>query len=329
MENVSEKFQILSLSGGGYRGLYTAAIIAKIEEDTGKPFASHFDLIAGTSIGGIIALALALHIPAKTIVGTLIHHGPDIFSPIKRWPWPFSLRRGILRSKHSSEELKSALESLFGDKTIADLNGSMLVTAVNWTQGKAQMFKKHGDFYSSDAKRSLVDVGLATSAAPVYLPNHKMDNQIYVDGGIAGNAPGIFAFHEAAYIQEQSIDSLYMLSIGTLSLSCRADQGKTLKKGIFQWGADLIELIMTTQERNADDMLKHILRDRYIHIDDGIHPNQQDHLKLDVATETATETLLGMADIAYRNIKHNPSLTRFFTHHEITSKGHQNDRKSH
>src|ERR1700722_15331694 len=74
------RFQVLSLAGGGYRGLYTAQVIADLEEQLGAPIATRFDLIAGTSVGGILALALALEIPASRIVDLFTKHGQDIFS---------------------------------------------------------------------------------------------------------------------------------------------------------------------------------------------------------------------------------------------------------
>src|ERR1700722_19795882 len=77
------RFQILALSGGGFRGLYTAKIVADLEQQIGAPFASRFDLIAGTSVGGVLALALAMEVPASRIVDLFTRHGPEIFQ--KRW----------------------------------------------------------------------------------------------------------------------------------------------------------------------------------------------------------------------------------------------------
>src|SRR5262249_38669774 len=88
------RFQILALSGGGFQGLYTAQVIADLEEHSGKPFASYFDLIAGTSVGGILALALALEIPAARIVTLFEKNGPMIFSR-RRSLW------GVMRAPYS------------------------------------------------------------------------------------------------------------------------------------------------------------------------------------------------------------------------------------
>src|ERR1700728_3213622 len=102
-------FQVLALSGGGYRGLYTAKIIADIEAGDGVPFARRFDLIAGTSIGGILALALAPEIPAARMTEFFVEHGSEIFSRRK------SLL-GYLRAPYTADKLKILLQrdDLFG-----------------------------------------------------------------------------------------------------------------------------------------------------------------------------------------------------------------------
>ena len=102
--------EILALSGGGFRGLYTAKVIADVEREINAPFASRFDLITGTSIGGIVALALALEIPAQDIVDLFVDHGEEIFN--KRW----SLF-GFVRAPYSPAPLMGLLSrsKLFGD----------------------------------------------------------------------------------------------------------------------------------------------------------------------------------------------------------------------
>ncbi|WP_457833194.1 patatin-like phospholipase family protein, partial [Staphylococcus aureus] len=80
MEDAGRKrFQILALSGGGYRGLFTAKVLADLEQEIGGPIAAKFDLIAGTSIGGILALAVAMEVPAEQMVSLFEKHGEKIF----------------------------------------------------------------------------------------------------------------------------------------------------------------------------------------------------------------------------------------------------------
>jgi patatin-like phospholipase/acyl hydrolase len=99
----TDRFQILSLDGGGLRGMYTAAVLARLEEDLGIRIVDHFDLIAGTSTGGIIALGLGLGMTPREILEFYTAHGPRIFRDRTRLR---SLRR-ISRTKYSAAPLRA------------------------------------------------------------------------------------------------------------------------------------------------------------------------------------------------------------------------------
>jgi len=232
IDTKQQRFQILALSGGGFRGLYTAKILADIEDQIGAPIASKFDLIAGTSIGGILALAVALEIPAQKMVDLFEKHGEDIFKPRFNF-------FGTLRSAYSPEPLKRLLqdESLFGQQPLGECKHPVIVPAINYSRGEPQLFKTphHLDFIR-DHKFALVDVALATSAAPMYFPRHTFNNNQYVDGGLYANAPGQLAVHEAQQFMGQSIESIYVLAVGTMSSKFTANPGRNRAGGTFDWG---------------------------------------------------------------------------------------------
>ena len=100
------------LDGGGLRGMYTAAVLARLEEDLGIRIVDHFDLIAGTSTGGIIALGLGLGMTPREILEFYVAHGPRIFRDRTRLR---SLRR-ISRTKYSAAPLRAALDEVLGDR---------------------------------------------------------------------------------------------------------------------------------------------------------------------------------------------------------------------
>lgn len=208
------RFQTLALSGGGFRGLYTARILEKAEAEINAPIGSRFDLLAGTSVGGIIALALALEIPAKRMVVLFEEHGEAIFK--KR----SLLGLGFRKSLHGPEKLRELLEApdLFGDRVLGDCVHPIIVPAINFTSGTPKLFKTphHKDF-RLDHRLKLIDIALATSAAPIYFPRHKFENWQFVDGGLFANAPGLLALHEAEIFFQKSIEDIYLLSIGTMS----------------------------------------------------------------------------------------------------------------
>lgn len=317
-------FHILALSGGGYKGLYTAQIIAQFEEHTKKPFGSHFDLICGTSIGGIIALALSTReIPASTIVDTLRNAGPQIFMPIaipkRQLAKPkemvrieadrliykksgLTLNRGVMAAKHDNTPLKKALEEIFGNRKIEDLKTRVLIPTANWTKGGPQFFKTpHNSRFTQDRRRLLVDVAMATSAAPIYLPNYEFEHQVYVDGGIVGNAPGIFGVHEAEHaINENEEKDIHLLSIGALSSKTTANQSEELNKGLAQWNSRVFDFMMACQEQTANFMMKQKMGDQYYMIDVSTSADQDKVVALDKASEGATTTLLGLANMMFQ-----------------------------
>jgi len=121
-KNPSSEFRILSLSGGGYLGLYAAVVLAHLEERIGEPLGRRFDLIAGTSVGGLLALALAYEVPMAQIVKLFVEKGEDIFSA-RRLPGGtvtrlIDLTRSVLGPKYTGETLRGELTRHLGARTL-------------------------------------------------------------------------------------------------------------------------------------------------------------------------------------------------------------------
>ena len=338
----SNRFQILALSGGGYKGLYTATIIADFEEHTRRPFASHFDLLSGTSIGGILTLALASEIPARKIVELLKSHGESIFTPMPEQPFYRPLRkklrswtgfdtgRGLKKAKHSNTPLKNLLRELFDDRIIGDLKHRILIPAVNWTKGGPQFFKTpHHPRFTRDQSLSLVDIAMATSAAPIFLPNYVIKGQVYVDGGLVGNAPGLFALHEAETNLPAAKDKeIFLLSIGALSAKVTANQEQSVDRGLLDWGENLISLMMASQEGVTDFMLKQKLGDSNYHkIDEFLSPEQSKSINLDITTSGATEALEGLGNASAQTASGNDFILNILNYHASTPIFHTDDSK--
>lgn len=297
--STTKRFQVLALSGGGFRGLYTAKILADLEEEIQAPIASKFDLIAGTSIGGILALAIAMEIPAKNMVKLFEEHGEEIFK--RRW----SLL-GMIRAPYSSEPLKRLLTApeLFGNRLLGACKHPVIIPAINYSSGQPQVFKTaHDESFKRDHQFQLVDIALATSAAPAYFPRHTFNNNQYVDGGLFANAPGLLALHEAQTFFKHSAEQTYLLSVGTMSSRFTADPRRNRSGGTYDWGGfnptnmpkRLFGLSISVLESLSDFMLKHRLPDRYLHIDDVLTDEQAGAVSLDKADRAAREVLLGAA----------------------------------
>lgn len=291
-------FHILALSGGGFRGLYTATVLRCLEEALGAPLARRFDLICGTSAGGLIALGLADEVPARELQALFEDNRRRIFGS-----------RGFFRrlvggrlwvAKHSASGLRAVLDERFGNATIGQLKHRLVVPAVNCTLGRAQLFKTpHARMFHRDHTRTLVDVALATTAAPTYFPLHEIaDEGTFADGGLVGNAPGLFGLHEAQHMLDVATCRVRVLSIGTMGLGAGLRGGESLDRGFLRWGARLFDLTVAAQETTANSMLSHWLRDRYYEIDDRSTPEQSKDLALDCVSDGAVEVLRARGSLA-------------------------------
>lgn len=350
-QKVSKKFQILSLSGGGYRGLHIAQLLEIIEDKIDGRIANHFDLIAGTSVGGIIGLALGLEIPAKKVRQLLEDVGPSLFSK----PTPsFSTIRSIadkkgigrklicgmsnikaLRSEindadsswYDPEPLVSALRlpEYFGDKKIKDLLHPVIVPTVNYSTGLPKFFKTdHHETLSFDRELSILDVALGTSAAPIYFPAHKFNNWRIVDGGLVANDPTQVAVHEAMMFfgvrpplfNDYSVgtDDLRVLSIGTLSPKHFADVTRPLNQGLIDWGSGVFDLAASAQEAMSAFMIdKHMLPGKVIRMP-SIEARPDKAPGLADVSDSSSELLKSSAQNLAQFAFGNDEFTAMFTH---------------
>ncbi|MBX9859743.1 MAG: patatin-like phospholipase family protein [Sphingomonas sp.] len=319
-------FQILSLSGGGYLGLYTAAVLAELEQQSGRRAVEMFDLFAGTSIGGIIALGLAAGASAVDIRDAFLEHGPTIFGtekPKKSWRGILEKRHSLLKPAHPASPLRQTIERIVGaDTKLMDLKRATVIPAVNLTKGGPKVFKTgHHERFVLDWRLSAVDVALATSAAPTYFPIHRIGDELFADGGLFANSPDLIAIHEAEQFLGIDAADINVLSIGTTTTSFAWSGSANTQKGILQWvaGEQLTSAIIGSQQAITDDMTRHRLGDRYVRIDRVQADAQRPDLALDCASDAAKSTLLAMARASIAEVSANESL-RAMMHHSAVDR---------
>jgi uncharacterized protein len=315
-------FQILSLSGGGFLGLYTASVLAAIEEQICAPIASRFDLIAGTSVGGIIALGLAKETKASDIRDAFIESGPAIFYPNKPRQGAISKKLVLLSNattaKYQSSALRATIAAIVGEATrIGDLQHRVMVPSVNLTKGSPQVFKTdHHPTFVRDWKLNVIDVALATSAAPTFFPLHKIGSELFADGGLYANSPDHLALHEAEHFLEQDPAEVSMLSIGTTTSKFSFSNSGSTDLGWIGWMENqrLPRVMIAAQQLNADFMLKHRLKQNYLRIDRDQSPEQERQLALDCASPGAIDDLKALAEASVRDHLGKGPLAGFLTH---------------
>lgn len=241
--------RILSIDGGGIKGVFPAAFLAAVEESVGRPTAEFFDLIVGTSTGGIVALGLGLGLSAGEVLKFYEESGPRVFcgNPLIR-----GLRR-IGLCKYSPGTLRDALTRHFGEQRLGDSRTRLVIPSMNLETGQVHVFKtSHHPRLERDFREFAVDVALATAAAPTYFPTHRMAaGTPLVDGGIWANNPVGVAVVEAIGVLGWSRDDLRVLSLGCSSSPLNIGLARTVPLGLSYWAAKIVDVLMAGQSSGA------------------------------------------------------------------------------
>lgn len=260
-------FRILSLDGGGLLGAFSASVLATYEAECkqvhGKSLVEHFDLIVGTSTGGILAIGLAMGVPAADLVGFYRDKGKDIFpktAGVRGWVKPIF---NLFTPSYRPEALRAELERVLQSNTMGDAMTGLVIPTYDATAGEIYLFKTpHHRDCSQHADVAAVDVALATSAAPTYFPAHEVPGRgIYIDGGIWGNCPADLGIVEAISFFGKPIEDIHLLSISTTSNPFRISKTQQLG-GLFGWGMKIIDTFMFSQVQASVGKATCLLRDR-------------------------------------------------------------------
>lgn len=298
-------FNILSIDGGGIKGLFAARALEQVEHSFGKKIVDHFDLICGTSTGGLIALALSLGHPASDIADFYEKRGPKIFPQGLMQRLFGTGKQYSLWNKYKSEQLRKELEGFFGtEKRIFDCKSLLCIPAYNITEGKPIVFKyphKEGNL-SRDGDLNVVNVGLATSAAPTYFKNHKFEDSslkdvICTDGGVWCNNPALAGLLEAwTYFvgPQKDFDSIRVLSVSTIP---KPSGDNFHGGGILKWKKRLVDTSLEGQSYFANLFLQKMRDESDFEVDylrvipESLSASQYNMIEMDLASKSAIEQL--------------------------------------
>jgi patatin-like phospholipase/acyl hydrolase len=266
--------RILAIDGGGIRGLIPAIILAEIEKRTGKPIASQFDLIAGTSTGGILALGLTVpgtRKKPKYSAGRLIDlykkEGATIFS---RSPWHrMTSGGGLLDQKYPAKGIESVLATYFGNARLKDTITPVLVTGYEIEMRMPWFFKTR---YAQNPELkgydfALTQVARATSAAPTYFEPARVQGAgtkriwTIVDGGVCVNNPSLCALAEARSMFGANED-IYLLSLGTGELTRRIAYKEAKDWGLAEWARPILDVVFDGVSDATDYQIGQLLPPR-------------------------------------------------------------------
>lgn len=267
MDN-TDTFHILALDGGGTRGMYTAQLLAKIEQAFGTRIKTCFDLIVGTSTGAIIAGAAASDIPMQDIVKLFETETPHIFR--RRW-----YRIPLFLSKYPSEQLAQVIAKHIPATPLGEIVTPLMITSSEIAKSEVHIFRSnYGSRDSEGASTSeevcLRDAILASCAAPTFFAPKSVDNLLLADGCLWANNPSTIAATEALSVFGREAREIRMLSIGT-GHSTNMYQQRRGWGFITGWGGvKLTSYVMTLQSQASAHTAKLLLKGNYLRINPEI-----------------------------------------------------------
>jgi len=263
--------RILSIDGGGIRGIIPAVVLAEVEKRTGKPIAGLFDLIAGTSTGGILALGLTIpkevNAPlytAQDLVALYQREGRRIFS--RSFLRKVFACDNLTWKKYSSQGIEQVLLEYFGEARLRDAVTDVLITSY-------EVERRFPFFFRSSRARERLDydfpareVARATSAAPTYFEPMKLltgtipDHYTLIDGGVFANNPAACALVEARTTRPESHTYL-MVSLGTGTLMRNLPLTVAKYWGSLRWAKPLIDVVFDGVSSTVDYQLRELVPD--------------------------------------------------------------------
>ena len=324
MEQLEKKtFKILSIDGGGIKGLYSSTILEHFEEKYNCSISDHFDMLCGTSTGGLIALALSLGIPAKKISEFYKEKGGVIFPNV---PFFSSLKQVLWGGKFSDKNLKESLTEIFGESKIEKSKNLLCIPTYTYTDARPWVFKYdhiEGNL-DRDNKAKYVDVALATSAAPTYFPLCEIgyyDNKQFIDGGVWANNPTMVGLIEALRYfvgKGKEYHDIKLLSISSLTLTGGKPISLNRRRSFVKWRSDLFDVFNTGQSSFTDYFMNSIkelndVKIDYLRIPSSVISSDQERLvKMDKATSEAINFIRGKGNDQDEIYKKDPKVKEFF-----------------
>ena len=259
-------FRILSIDGGGIRGVYPAHILRCIEERLKINLFDTFDMIAGTSTGSIIAAGLATGMKPADVIAMYKKHGAGIFQK-KKFHWPGrklkSMLQPMFKSIYNAQYLGNVLKEVFQDKCLGEIQKPLLMPSTDIGNGCVHVLKSG---YSKDFTRDngvlVKDAVMASCAAPTYFDPYKLEHYLLADGGLWANNPALAAVIDAQKRLGIKQDDIQVLTIGTGHSKTMYGTNRHRRWGLVNgWkNKDFINFILSLQSQSAMNYLNLQLR---------------------------------------------------------------------
>lgn len=280
------EFRILAIDGGGIRGIFPAALLAGLEARYlgGASVAGYFDLIAGTSTGGILALGLAAGLTAAELNELYLGRGDEIFPPLPTGPlgWLAGHWHGFrryFRYRYDREALERILGEKLGDRALGDATCRLCIPAFEGRHSEVYIFKTphHPDF-RTDWRERMVKVALATAAAPTFFRPLEDAGYVFVDGGVWANNPTMIALVDALSCFDVPRARVRILSLGCGDEPWIVSTRQITLGGLLHW-RKIMFAAMRLQSLNATGQVGLLIgADRLLRID---APTSEQKIEMD------------------------------------------------
>jgi uncharacterized protein len=259
--------RVLSIDGGGIRGIVPATVLAALEQRTERPVCELFDLIGGTSTGGILALALTRprgdgtpgpRWSAEEIVGLYVDEGPRIFS--RSLGKRITSVEGLIDERYSNGPLREVLEQYLGETTVDQALCDVFVTSYDLHARAPKFFKS----WREDAGIPMAVAAEATAAAPTYFEPVAVGDAALIDGGVFAGNPAMCAYAEAVRLHPDQQPTLVSLGTGSQTDPILIEQARGW--GVLEWARPIIDVVFDGSSDAVDYQLEHVLGDRYVRL---------------------------------------------------------------
>ncbi len=286
--------RVLAIDGGGIRGLIPALVLTELERRAGRRVFEMFDLMAGTSTGGILACALSAPdpLPASELVALYEEEGPKIFdrSLFQR----IKSAEGLLDEKYDDGALDRALERFLGHKRLGETRPDLIVPAYDTTLPGPYFFKTSKARATPDTDDfPLSAVARATSAAPTYFEPLESGERALVDGGVFAVNPAMCALAEV--LREVDAREVVLLSLGTGERTSKRTFDEIKDWGVAKWARPILDVVFDGASDAVHYQLDHVLGgERYWRLQTELTLASDD---LDDASEDNLAKLRGHAEV--------------------------------
>lgn len=300
-------FKILSIDGGGIRGVIPAVLLKEIEEKTRKPISGLFDLVVGTSTGGILAAGLTVptsgkrpKFSAKDMLELYTERGKDIFQR-SFWRGVTSIG-GLSDEQYDHEPLERILKQRLGNAALTDCLTPVVITSYDIERRQPYFFKTTRARQSVDRNHYLRDVARATSAAPTYFEPElvrsfakRPTRRVLIDGGVFVNNPSLCAFSEAISEGKKS-QEIIVVSLGTGITNREIPFEDAKDWGALGWVRPIISVMMDGVSDAADYHMRQLLPDEK-------HKAKQRYFRFDKELDLALDDMDAVGAGNINNLK--------------------------